>query len=551
MAITVLSKKKPQNSAELKKVLLSNRGITYQTTFFSPPELLTISAEQVGIDQMQLNQAVARIQAAIDAKEKVVIYGDYDADGISATAVLWQALHAAGAQITPFIPKRDVHGYGLSIAGIDEVEREYAPDLVITVDNGIVAAPAIVELKKRGIEVIITDHHQPEQDKALRAKITKNSVAQVHTTQLCGTGVAWFLAREFSEEMAVFGMDLVGLATIADQVPLVDWNRAAALHGLEALRTTQRVGLLALADQAKVDLKSLTSTGVGYTLAPRINAMGRLAHGLDALRLLCTNQVVTANRLAAILSETNVDRQELTSDQFELALSLAADQSDWPVTIVAHQDFHEGVVGLLAGRLVEKLHKPALVIQIGEQLAKGSARSVAGVNVVELLRNVREHLVDVGGHPMAAGFSLEPDKLEQFIVAISTAATERIGTEPQEETVAVECELDPELVTLDTIEMIETFAPFGMANSEPLFLINNVPILRTRVFGREEQHCSMQFASVGQTKVEAIFWNESSVVIENHRAGGEASIVGKLSINNWKNRRSAQVIARSNKGGVG
>lgn len=545
MKLKFLSEETPKTIDEVRQILLANRGIDDKKSFFELSSMLDISESDVGIDVSQFEIAVNRIKQAIQKMEQIIIYGDYDADGISATAVLWQALHTVGAKVTPFIPRRDTHGYGLSKPGIKEIAEQYHPELIITVDNGIVAAPAIIDAKKRGIEVIITDHHQPEKDAKLRAKIEKNIVAQVHTTQLSGTGVAWFLARAFSKAMAEFGLDLLGLATIADQVPLLSWNRVAAAQGLEALRRTKRVGLQALADQAQVDLNEATSTSVGFTLAPRINAMGRLAHGLDALRLLCTNNTARAYQLAAVLSETNTDRQELTMDQFNIALKLAEPQANWPITIAVHKDFHEGIVGLIAGRLVEKLHKPAIVINLSDALAKGSARSVPNVNVVELLRSVREDLIDVGGHPMAAGFSLEPKKVELFVAHLKKAAEKIIDSDQLEPVVEVECRLSVELISQELLDMVREFAPFGMANREPVFLFEDMQVVKTRIFGRDEQHFSAQCLRSVHAQIEAIFWNQSKVLAEKVTSAVPLSVAGTLSSNTWNGRTKLQIIGQN------
>jgi len=531
----------PKQLPELITVLLENRGVVDRDAFFSPPHPMEISSASVGITATELKKAKKIITAAITQQQKIVIYGDYDADGICATAILWQALHAAGAQVTPFIPRRDVHGYGLSEKGIAELVETLHPDLIITVDNGIVALPALRLAHSHGIGVIVSDHHQPEIDKRLRAEVQQLTQAIVHTTQLCGAGVAWFLAREFSQEEALRGLDLVAIATIADQVPLLQWNRACAVHGLSALRQTKRVGLLALADRAELNLTEVTERSVGFTLAPRINAMGRLAHGLDALRLLCTSSNERAYKLASVLGQTNTDRQEMTQTQFDTALALAQDQLNQSVIVVAHADFHEGVVGLIAGRLTEQLHKPALVLTITDSFIKGSARSIPGVNIVSLLRQVREHLIDVGGHPMAAGFSLHTSMLTVFSQAVQAAARETVSTESLEHSLEVECEIEASLISLATARELERLAPFGTANPEPLFVCKNLEIAGLRSFGRDQQHLGVEFRLAHAQVAAGVFWRQAELR-ESLQSTQRVDCIFKISESRWRNTSSLQLV---------
>ncbi|HEX9817786.1 MAG TPA: DHH family phosphoesterase, partial [Patescibacteria group bacterium] len=302
----------PHLPADLEQILLQNRQITDPEIFFSPPELSQITLEDVEIDLEQVRIAKERLLQAIKKKEQILVFGDYDADGICATAIMWEALYSLGANALPFIPHREKHGYGLTWAAIEELSERPFPAVVITVDTGIVALEAVKELTNKGVEVIITDHHQPE-------TTLPSALAIVHTPLISGSAVAWFMARELSEKATRQSLDLAALATISDMMPLRGVNRSLVFHGLKAINQTKRLGLKTLLKVAKLDKKPVNAGTVGYALAPRINAMGRLSHGLDALRLLCTTSQSRAWQLAMLLDDTNSDRQQLTDDLLQLA----------------------------------------------------------------------------------------------------------------------------------------------------------------------------------------------------------------------------------------
>src|SRR5258708_712931 len=263
-----------------------------------------------------MQKAVARILEARDKKQDVFLFGDYDADGVSATAILWEGLQSIGVVARPFIPHRSKNGYGLSVKTLESVLAGKRPDLLITVDNGIVAHDAFRMLKELKIDAILTDHHS-------REKKVPDALAVIHTTQLCGSTVAWFLARELSKTAARDSLDLTAIATIADQMPLSGVNRSFVKFGLEALRRTRRVGLQLLIAKAGLEPTQLNVSAINYGIAPRINAMGRLKHGMDALRLICTKNMQRADQLVKELNETNVSRQELTRSKLANALEQA------------------------------------------------------------------------------------------------------------------------------------------------------------------------------------------------------------------------------------
>lgn len=562
----------PTSLAQLQQQLLSNRGITSKTettTFFSPVHPSQLTLKQLDIDAKQMERAVERIQLAQQTQQTIVIFGDYDADGISATAVLWQTLHAAGCKVMPFIPDRRKHGYGLSKAGLDDILAQGKPDLIITVDNGIVAFEALEYAQAAGVEVVVSDHHLPEFNQDGQPNLPP-AVAVVHTTQLCGTTVAWVLSHAVASAMSdtteddqelkaktlavvMAAVDLCAIATIADQVSLTGANRAFAYHGVFALRQTRRPGILALLELSSSKQEQLDTYTINFVLAPRINAMGRLAHGLEALRLLCTTSQEKARELAQTLHQTNADRQELTADLVELALAQAkariADSTlELKIIVVASDQFHEGVVGLVAGKLVEVFSRPAIAISLHETIGKASARSVPGVNIIELIRQVKDDLLEAGGHPMAAGFGLELGKLDRVRERLEKLALEQIGTEQLEQVITIDCSLPYTLATKKTAQMTMKFAPFGKGNPEPLFLFGQYLVSDVQAMGKEGRHLRFKIAPAEDSSVQplsCVGWGLAGQLKELQQAEQERKaidVAGKLAINTWKDREYLQVV---------
>lgn len=530
----------PQSENELRNILIKTRGLEKKDElFFSPLNPTEISIQEVGLDAGQLKKAVKRILKAIEKKEKVVIFGDYDADGVCATAILWQALYKMGCQAIPFIPLREKHGYGLSDKALDDLLAKNKPDLIITVDNGIVAHKSAQRVLDAGIDLIITDHHQPE-DKL------PSAVAVVHSTQLCGATVSWMFAREISKSAGYkiakdWQLDLTAIATIADQVPLRDVNRSFAKFGLEALRKSKRVGFKALLTHAGLDQNNIDSQSVGFGIAPRINAMGRLGHSLDALRLLLTNNKSKAEQLAQVLSETNIARQDMTYEMYGHALSQSENWKQEHIIIVHCDKYHEGVVGLIAGRLMEQFYKPVIVISVGDGIGKASARSVPGVNIVELIREVRDDLLDVGGHPMAAGFGLEASKLDRVIERLKKLAKETIDKELLKPSINVEVVIPFLLINEKTVKMINEFAPFGQGNEEPILGFKNVEVLQVFTMGADNQHLKIVGkGDDGVTPINFLFWRKGSLR-EKITLGDKIDVAGVLELNKWNGKKSIQI----------
>lgn len=532
-----LSEDIPKSLEDLTNILLKNRKIVDQDLFFSPPHPLDISAEEFGLDSEMLQAAKERVLRAIKKKEKILVFGDYDADGVCATAILWRSLYDLGADVLPFIPSREKHGYGLTDAALEEIYKQSLPDLIITVDTGIVAHRHVLELKDKGVEVIITDHHQPEET-------LPEAEAVVHSTRICGAAVGWSLVRELSGELAAKNLDLVALATVTDLMVLKGVNRAFVYHGLTEINKDERLGLKALRKASGLDKKAVTATHLGFILGPRVNAMGRLSSAMDALRLLCTTNKKRAKELAEVVNSTNADRQQLTRDLYQAARDQALQQKDEHIIIVHSNDFHEGIIGLIAGRLTESYAKPSIVISTKGDVAKASARSVPGVNITEIIRTARDLLLEFGGHPMAAGFGFEQNNLLAVREHLIDYGRDNIDKSLLNKTIDLDCLLPLEIVNVPLIEGIQQLSPFGQGNEVPIFAFKDLRVEEVRVLGKDNEHLKLVLTDAGNgNKITALAWRRANLA-ENIETGSLISVAGVLEINEWNGRKSAQLIVK-------
>lgn len=477
---------------EIIDVLLQNRGITNakEKEQFLHPHLEEVTAKNVGLDSKQLKKALTRIKKAIQNKEQIIVFGDYDVDGITGTAILWETLHALNANVKPYIPHRVDEGYGLSKIGIENVLIQ-SPEtaLIITVDNGIVAHEAVDFANEKNIDVILTDHHTA-------SEALPNAYAIVHTTKLCGAGVAYVLSKELNDVSANADdthLELATLGTIADLVPLTKANRAIVKHGLAKVSNSKRPGLQALYQQAGIVKDMFDTYEIGFIIAPRLNAAGRIENAMDSLRLLCTTSKERAEMLAEQLELTNRERQQLMRQATQHAsLAVKASEKVKNILVIAHETYPQGVIGLVAGKLVEEYYRPAIVIAIGEKHSKASARSINGFNIIEFLRSHETHFVNVGGHPMAAGFTVETEKITILQQALETSAEQLLTDDHFTRVLKIDCELPFSLITKDLYKNIQNLSPFGMGNPEPVFASYGVTVEQVKIMGKESNHLKLQ-----------------------------------------------------------
>ncbi|MBP7768230.1 single-stranded-DNA-specific exonuclease RecJ [Candidatus Woesebacteria bacterium] len=539
-----LSQTTPQSLEDVTTILLQNRQISDPELFFHPPHPQGLPADLLGFNPSEVEKAVTLIKAACAEKKDILIFGDYDADGICATAVMWEALKSLGCVARPFIPQRDKHGYGMTPRVLEEIFELQKPDMIVSVDTGIVAHAAAAYAREHGVSLIISDHHQSEKNED-GSPDYPDADAIIHSTQLCGTTVAWVLARELGSQSVGTSLDLCGIATISDQVPLHGANRSFAYYGIPALQKTHRIGLRTLYRLAEVESTKIDSFTLGFVISPRINAMGRLAHGMDALRLLCTTSQDRAQQLATTLTNMNVERQDMTKEQFDIAWTQVQEQSEEFISIVISEQFHEGVIGLLAGRLVERLSKPALVMTYSGEKVKGSARSIKGVNVTDLLREAREHLLEVGGHPMAGGFSLTKENIEIFKSTMFQIARKKITEQQLIPVRVLECSLPLKLASVELCALQDKCAPFGMDNPKPEYAFSNLRVTAVQQLGKEKQHLKLFVEPVGGATepIEALFWNKAAKFADL-TVGQIISCAGQLETNTWRENTKLQIIIR-------
>jgi len=528
---------------DLIDLLLKNRGLETKKDIeaFLHPRLESVTTKSVGIDQRQLQKALKRIEKAIKNKEQIVVFGDYDVDGITGSSILWETLYAMGANCLPYIPNRKDEGYGLSMKGISNVKLQISNiSLIITIDNGIVANEAVKFANEQGIEVIITDHHTA-------SETLPDAYAIVHTTNLCGAGVAYLLAQELKTKNEKLKtkednhLELAALGTVADLVPLIGANRAIVFEGLKKLRKTKRVGLVALFQQSKVDQEAIGVYEIGYIIGPRLNASGRIESAMDSLRLLCTNNKERAAELAAKLELVNRERQQLLKEATEHAVLSIKNQvsSIKKILIVGHESYEEGVIGLVAGRLVEAFYRPSIVLSLGEKVSKASVRSISGFNIIEFLRMHTDHFVNVGGHPMAAGFTVETVKIKSLQKALEEKAEQLLTEELLMRSLKIDCELPFDLLTKDIYTAIQKLAPFGMGNPEPIFATRGVTIEGMRVIGREGNHLKLVLSHKSKS-FEAIAFGMGELAA-NLTIGDKIDVAHCLDENTWNGETKLQL----------
>jgi single-stranded-DNA-specific exonuclease len=517
-------------SENVVAVLLKNRGITDSENFLHPKNPLEFTAKDVGIDPQALKKAIARIRKAIKDKESIVVYADYDADGITAGAIMWETIHAMGGNVMPYIPHRVEEGYGLSIKGIDAVWEQYDPSLIITVDHGITAREKVAYAKSLGIDVIVTDHHV-KPDKLPDCTI-------VHTTELCGAGVSWFVAKELDKP----DIALVAIGTIADMVSLTGANRSIVKFGLQELNKTKRVGLRALLQDAGLTLGELTTYDVSHVLAPRLNAMGRLVHAMDALRLLCTHQKDKAILLARKLGLTNKERQQLTVDTTSHALRGLSLKAQKKLIFIAHETYNQGVIGLVAGKLVEEYYRPAIVVAQGPEVSKASARSIPGFNIVEAIKHFSNLLVDVGGHPMAAGFTVETKNLDLLKSRMEAYAEKKLNDALLTRELRIDMELPLAAVTNGLWQKLRDFEPFGFGSPEPVFATRDVIVDDVRLVGADGKHLKFTIHN-SQFTIPAIAFGMGNMY-PGLKSGAVIDIAYTIDMNSWNGRKSLQLKLR-------
>jgi single-stranded-DNA-specific exonuclease len=510
-----------------------------------------LAAELPGHDPLLLGDmavAVERIRKAVEEGRRICVHGDYDVDGICATALAVLLLRELGADAVWHLPSRFEEGYGVSSDTLAKLADD-GIGLVLTVDCGITAVEEVAEAKALGLEVIVTDHHRPG-DELPDCPIVATRPSPYPFPELCGTGVVFKLGEALlgADHAALRKhLDLVALATIADVVPLVDENRALAAAGLRALACTRRPGLQALMRSAGVDPAAVDSGSVGFRLAPRINAAGRLGRPDVALELILTEDAGEAKRLAGTLEELNRDRQSVEDRILRAAIALVEAMPERERRrrgyVLAGEDWHVGVIGIVASRLVERFHRPIVLIagqEDGEW--RGSGRSVSRFDLHGALGACAEHLERFGGHRAAAGLSIDPERVAAFTEAFAAHADAKLSEDDLYSLTVVDAVASAEDLTLDLAQELDRLAPFGLGNPDVTLLVPGTQPVSPATVG-DGKHLRFRVRQNGRDAGSAIAFGQGSQ-LDRLRAAGLFDVACRLKENHWNGTVAPQLVVR-------
>lgn len=493
-----------------------------------------------------MKKAVVRIGRAIKQAEKIVVYGDYDVDGMTATALMIHNLKALGAIVDFYIPDRVSEGYGFNLPALRKIAADGA-GLLVSVDCGI-ASVADVAAMKGQLDIIVTDHHLP-------GEILPDALAVINPHRvdcpypdknLCGAGVAFKLCQALWQkmrgEMYTRDLEIVALGTVADVVSLTGENRRIVKEGLTALRNSSFPGIHALLEVAAIHDSELNTGHVGFRLAPRLNAAGRIGSAEKGVRLLLSETAREAEELARELDILNSQRQDIEQEILQrVEEQLVGKNPDTlSAIVVAGENWNPGVIGIVASRLIDRYYKPAIVMSIqSDGLCKGSCRSIEGLNMYETLKLCREHIVQYGGHAQAAGLTVQQNELEPFRRAFEQACAATLSEEDYIPKVSVEFELAPENITFDFVEELALLEPYGMGNPKPLFGCRNIRGMGAVAIGAQKQHLRFQVGKPS-APINALFWNKSEYAgIVNAEA---VDMVYSPAINEWQGMKRIQCM---------
>ena len=490
-----------------------------------------------------MEKAVNRILKAIDNDEKIVIYGDYDVDGITSTTVLKKFLLERGANVSEYIPNRLDEGYGLNINAIKEI-ADNGNTLMITVDCGISGIEEVEYASSLGIETIVTDHHEPGEllPNAIAVVDAKRKDNNYPFNQLAGVGVAFKLIQAISQKLNLEEkdylkyLDLVCVGTISDIVPLVDENRTIAKLGLKLVEVTKNIGLKTLLEVAGYN--KIDSSCISFGIAPRINACGRMGHARLALKLFLTEDAQEAKQIALQLNEYNKERQEIEKRIFDEAIKQIENQkSDSEVIVLGKENWHHGVIGIVSSKITDLYFKPSILICFEENIGKGSGRSVPGFDLYDALSNCQDHITRFGGHSMAIGITIEKDQFENF-----KKDFEEYAHNSNISDIIPIINIDEEIALRDIsvrdVSELKLLEPFGEANKTPLFLVKNLKIQSIRALS-DGKHLKLSLKDDNYW-LDVIGFN-LGYLSEEYRIGDKVDIVGTLEINQYNGRENIQI----------
>ncbi len=515
--------------------LLFNRGLTEPAQL----ESFITADERLSYDPFLLPdmaQAVARVYRALLGGENIAVYGDFDTDGITATALLVQGLSSLGAKVTPYLPHRVSEGHGLRTGALEKLSQQ-GISLVITVDCGITGIAEVKKARRLGIDIVVTDHHTPldEVPQATAVVDPKLPNSTYPFSELAGVGVAFKLLEALLKSLGKEGelgtlLDLVTLGTVADIMPLVSENRYLVKQGLRLLNTSPRLGIREMITQAGLTMGSLDTDSISWVLAPRLNTTGRLEHALPSYQLLMTDSADEAYKLSQWLEQKNAERQRLTTRVVSSARESILAEGVAPILVVGDEDYPAGIIGLAAGRLSEEFYRPTVVIKTGKQMSNGSCRSIPEFNIVQALNQCRPLFTNFGGHPQAAGFTLPTKnlpRLKKALLELASAGLAGVDLRPH---LDIDSEIRLTDLGGDTFPALGKLAPFGKGNPHPTFLSRKVEVIDCRAMGTKGEHLKLRLLQDG------FVWDGVAFQAGDHikEIASVMDIVFNLEVDQWR-----------------
>ncbi|MEI6144481.1 MAG: single-stranded-DNA-specific exonuclease RecJ [Candidatus Berkelbacteria bacterium] len=487
---------------------------------------------------------IERIRKALDQKEKIGIYADYDADGIPGAALLYRALSAIGFEPEIYIPAR-IDGYGFNNDGIDYLVAKGCR-LIISVDLGIRELKFAKYISEKKIDLIITDHHEPgdELPNALAVVNPKRSDSKYPFRELCGAGVVFKIVQGLAkvypkiinEKFLKWNLDLVAISTISDVVPLVSENRVIAKFGLTVLKKTKNIGLQELYKISNIDQNKIDTYVIGFQIGPRINAPGRLDNASESFKLLVTSNRTDAYNSAQHLQAQNEKRQTEMDKIFEMA-SKIIDRDNLianKIILVKHPGWQKGVIGPVASRLVEKYSRPVIILSESDGFVDGSCRSISSFNITTALTSSSKYLIGFGGHSGAAGLHLKANNYDDFVSSITTYANKNISDNDLLPKLKIDLELQKRRINISLFKELEKLEPFGMGNPKPVFLTSGLKLLSHRLVGRDSSHLQLKFSN-GTSEIKGVIFNHE-IEIGKLVSGDNYDIVYQLGVNFWNGK---------------
>lgn len=542
---------------DILDAILKQRGIEDIDLFFSAdPSMIPDSS--LLYDSAS---GAKRIIEAVKNNQKIVIHGDYDADGICASAILWEFLYrdlslhmGKKIDVVPYIPSRMEQGYGLTESSLDDVVSLGA-DLLISVDCGVRDYEIIHKYMEKGLSFVITDHHQPPSD--IPEDLGYPLVHQMYPKReypflnICGAAVAFLLVQQIKNEIGISsditedtrGLDLVALATVTDMMPLQGVNRVFVKLGLEQMHNSTRMGLNTLLLRAGINPKQVSSYHLGYVIGPRINASGRIGSPMEAVKLLVSKNERFCNEISNNLENLNSQRQKMTEDMLNMADLQAKEFSSDRLIFVVGDNWHEGVIGLVAGKLLERYNKPILVATESEGVVKGSARSISGFNITKSFEKFSNYLNRYGGHELAGGFTLGKDQLSDFRDNLLKYANESIAEEQLVSELEIDLLLDSGDIGVGLINNLVKLEPFGYGNTRPLIALRDLVVFKKKIMGKESNHMKLMVKGDG---IDLLPLTMFSCYDDIEKISEESviDVVGYPDINVWNGHECVQFNVR-------